>query len=168
MKVASDSGPLIHLATIQALYLLKELYDPILITDAVRKESIDRGKEEGYPDALLIETAVKEGWIKVAGAELSINETLTRFGLNMAEAQLISFCLHEECDLVLLDDDAAREVARTLGLSVRGSIGVIIEARKLEKLEKKEALGLLDELSQVMYLSREIFQMARKTLEKDT
>jgi len=100
-------------------------------------------------------------------AELPVNETFTRFGLNAAEAQLISFCLHEECDLVLLDDDAAREVARALGLSVRGSIGVIIEARKLEKLEKKEALRLLDELSQTMYLSREIYRMAKKVLETD-
>ncbi len=59
MKSAvSNSGPLIHLAKVGLLHLIK-LYD-VVIPQEVKREVVDVGKEKGYPDAFLIESAIKE------------------------------------------------------------------------------------------------------------
>ena len=50
----SNSGPLIHLAMIGRLDILKTLFDSVIIPHAVKMEVVDRGKEEGKADAFLI------------------------------------------------------------------------------------------------------------------
>ena len=63
--IASDASPLICLAKAEKLYLLRELFGRVVIEEEVKQEAIERGKEKGDPDALVIENAVKEGWIEV-------------------------------------------------------------------------------------------------------
>lgn len=115
-------------------------------------------------DAVSIEKAISDGVIKVAEHALEAN--FSTFGLHDAEAEVISLALNEKYDLVLLDDDAARELARSLGLKVRGSIGVIVEALRKKKISKKEATKLLDKLVGVMYLSGEVYAVAREAIER--
>lgn len=57
--IISNSGPLIHVARIYKLKLLKELFGEIVIPYAVKKEVVDRGKEEGMADAFLIENEIE-------------------------------------------------------------------------------------------------------------
>ncbi|MFQ5816209.1 MAG: hypothetical protein ACE5G7_06905, partial [Candidatus Hydrothermarchaeaceae archaeon] len=108
--------------------------------------------------------AIKEGWIKIVEHGARKDEH-TRFGIHKAEAGLISYALDKDVELILLDDDAAREVARALGLAVRGSVGVLIEALKKDKISKKRALEMLDGLTNVMYLSSEVYKTARNSIE---
>lgn len=163
MKVASNSGPLIHLAQINALSLLG-LYKEVVIPGKIKAEAVDRGKKEGCVDAVRIEKAIKEGMIKVV--KHAANANFSTFGLHEAEAEVVSLALNEKYDLILLDDDAARELARALGLKVRGSIGVIIDALRKKKISKKEALKFLDKLAGVMYLSGEAYAVAREAIER--
>lgn len=160
MRVASNSGPLIHLAQIRELSLLKELFGEVLITDAVKGEVV---KEKEHPDVVLIENAIQEGWIRVVKS--SGGRRFSRFGIHDAEASLISYAIKENIGVILLDDDAARELARTLDLKVRGSIGVVIESLKKGKISKVRALKILDELNRIMYLSSEVYKIARDTIE---
>ncbi len=164
MRVASNSGPLIHLAQVNALFRLKELYGGVIITEGVYLEAVERGKSEGYADAMPIEGGVKSGWIKVVKRGAAAD--FSRFGLHDAEAGIISLALSEKVDLIHLDDDPARELAKALGLKVRGSIGVIVEALKKKRASKKEALKFLNELAGLMYLSGEAYREAREALEK--
>lgn len=164
MKVISNSGPLIHLAQINAFFLLKELYKEVTITERVKVEAVERGKEEGCSDALLIEKGIKDRWIKVAKVQRKLD--FSRFGLHDAEGEVISYALDEKFDLVLIDEDVARELAETLGIKVRGSVGIIIEALQKKKISKKEALKFLDALTEVMYLSGEVYATAREGIEK--
>lgn len=160
MRVASNSGPLIHLAQIRELSLLKELFGEVLITDAVKGEVV---KEKEHSDVVLIENAIQEGWIRVVKS--SGGRRFSRFGIHDAEASLISYAIKENIGVILLDDDAARELARTLDLKVRGSIGVVIESLKKGKISKVRALKILDELNRIMYLSSEVYKIARDTIE---
>jgi predicted nucleic acid-binding protein len=45
-------------------------------------------------------------------------------------AAAIALALENRADLVLLDERKGRKVARRLGLSVRGTLGVLVEAKK--------------------------------------
>lgn len=164
MRVASNTGPIIHLAQIHGLFLLKELYGEVLITDEVRREAVNIGEKERCPDVILIENAIQKRWIKIVNSG-ERKEEFIRFGIHQAEAEIISYALEENVDLILLDDDAAREVARTLSLEVRGSIGILIEALKKNKISKRKALKMLDRLTDVMYLNSEVYKTARDSVE---
>ena len=50
MTATSNADPLIHLARIGRLNLLKEIFDEIIIPETVKVEVIDRGKEKGKPN----------------------------------------------------------------------------------------------------------------------
>ncbi|MDI3475842.1 MAG: uncharacterized protein PWQ79_1175 [Thermococcaceae archaeon] len=112
----SDSTPLIHLAKIERLELLRELFGEIVIPEAVYKECVIEGGES--EDALAIKNA---GWIKV---EKISDERLKRtlmLELDEGESEAIVLALERNAELVLIDDYDGREVARALGLKVAGT-----------------------------------------------
>ena len=55
MTAVSNAGPLIHLAKIGRLNLLKDIFNRIIIPESVKVEVIDKRKERGKPDAFLID-----------------------------------------------------------------------------------------------------------------
>ena len=71
MPAISNASPIIVLAKLGRLRLLKELYGELIITPFVKIETVDRGKELGATDALEIENAIKELFAK--GYNLSVN-----------------------------------------------------------------------------------------------
>jgi len=66
--IVSNTSPLIYLAKIGKLELLKVLFKEIVIPKQVYDEIME-GKDENYLDALFIEAEIKKGWI-------IINETI--------------------------------------------------------------------------------------------
>lgn len=65
MPATSNTSPIIALAKVGRLRLLNDLYGTVFVSPFVKVESVDKGRELGAPDALEIEKAVSEGWIKV-------------------------------------------------------------------------------------------------------
>lgn len=49
--VVVDAGPLMVLAKLNLLHLLKHLYGEIIVAEAVYREVVDDGIRHGYPDA---------------------------------------------------------------------------------------------------------------------
>jgi len=66
---------------------------------------------------------------------------------------------------VLLDDLAARRFAIGLGLEVVGSVGVLIKSAIEHKRSKEGALDALQKLARVVWLSIDVYEDARKTIE---
>ncbi len=128
---------------------------------------MDRGKERGFPDALLVEEAIRDGWISVVDVKMSggFLELCHLAGVNRGEAAVLSYA-KEKGGLVLLDDEAPRDLARSLRIPVRGTLGIIIDAARKGLLERKEALRSLDEASEMMYVSSEIYRRARTAIAK--
>lgn len=163
--IVSNSGPLIHLARIDRLKLLKELFGKVMIPQEVKIEVVDRGKEEGAPDAFLIESEIEKGWVVI---EESKNDKLKKIaesaGIENGEASAIMLAKRKKCP-ILIDDLAARRFASGLGLEVVGSLGVLIRSAKVGKISKSEALEALDKLAKVMWLGVDIYDDARKAIE---
>jgi len=125
MIVVSDASPLINLACIHRLNLLRTLYGEVVIPQAVWAEVVVEG--EGQPGA--DEVRIAE-WIKTHPVE---NRTLVRAlrqELDAGEAEAISLGLEEDADLLLMDDRVGRETAQHLGLRTVGLIGVLIVAKR--------------------------------------
>ena len=164
--VVSNSGPLIHLARIDLLNLLRQLFGKVVIPIDVRIEVVDLGKEEGAADAFLIESEIRAGWIVIEEiiTDDSVKEIAKSVGIDIGESAAIMLARRKKCP-ILLDDLVARRFATGLGLEVAGSIGVLIRSTKNQKLSKSEALDALERLARVMWLSVDVYEDARKTIE---
>ncbi len=128
---------------------------------------MDRGKERGFADALLVEEAIRNGWISVVDVKMpdEFLELCRLAGVDRGEAAVLSYA-KEKGGLALLDDEAPRDLARSLRIPVRGTLGIIIDAVRKGFLERKEALSRLDEVSEMMYVSSEIYRRARTAIAK--
>lgn len=123
-KVVCNSSPLIHLAKIGKLELLKDYFTEISIPEAVYRECVIDGKDR--EDAKRIENAA---WIRVVDIKnIDLKKALNTV-LDEGESEAIVLALQESADLILLDDYEARELARTYGLKITGTIGLLIKAK---------------------------------------
>ncbi len=164
--IVSNSGPLIHLAKVGRIKLLKDIFGEVIIPHEVKLEVVDRGKDEGMGDAFLIESEIENGWIVTdKNNDHKVKEIAESAGIDIGEASAIMLARRMKCP-VLIDDLAARRFAAGLGLEVIGSIGVLIRSAKLQKISKREAFEALDKLARVMWLSVDIYEDARMIIEK--
>jgi predicted nucleic acid-binding protein len=166
-NVVSNAGPLIHLAKANALHILQALFHTILIPDEVKTETVDKGKDKGHPDALQIEKAIQQGWIKTIQVQLNrdFKKAAKTAGLRNAEAVVIQYAYQNRL-IALLDDEPARVFARTLGIIVRGTLGILIQATKNNILNRQEAMQILDKLTETMYVSVDLYKTTRKEIDK--
>ena len=123
-KVVCNSSPLIHLAKIGKLELLKGYFTEISIPEAVYRECVIDGKDR--EDAKRIENAA---WIRVVDIKNIDLKKAFNTVLDEGESEAIVLALQESADLILLDDYEARELARTYGLKITGTIGLLINAK---------------------------------------
>ncbi len=164
--IVSNSGPLIHLAKVGRIELIRDIFGEVIIPHEVKLEVVDRGKDEGMGDAFLIESEIEDGWIVIDKSNnLKVKEIAKSAGIDIGEASAIMLARRKKCP-VLIDDLAARRFAAGLGLEAVGSIGVLIRSTKMQKISKNEALEVLDKLARVMWLSIDVYEDARMIIEK--
>ena len=167
----SNATPLIYMARLGKLHLLKEIFTQIQIPLEVKIETVNRGKRKGYPDAYVIEQALNEGWIvtdSLTMKKMKKSEALAEMtGINIGEAQAIILSKQKGEELILIDQTNAREAARQLGLRPRGTIFIILTAAKRRLITKQEAEKILENLIEVnFYISAKIYRDSLKAIEK--
>lgn len=125
MRVVCNASPLILLAKIQRLDLLTQLYGEVLIPSSVLSEiEASPGKEAGQIQARLRSRKFQHH----ETTRLALEGVPVDLGLG--EREVVALALETKADLVILDDQQGRRVAREKGLSVTGTVGVLIEARE--------------------------------------
>lgn len=126
------------LAKLSLIHLLPRLYHSVLVPSAVYAEVVTRGLELAQPDAYAVQLAVIREELTIIEAPESMAEDVEGLPLGAGEKQAIHVALTEETDYVLLDDLLAREEAQRLGLKVKGTLGVLAEASRVELLSRQE------------------------------
>jgi hypothetical protein len=124
LKVVLNTSPQILLAKIGRLDLLTQLYSDILVPASVLDEL------EAKPGEIeKIQALIQGGDFQVQKAA---NENIDRIpaDLGVGEREAIALAIEKNADLVILDDREGRKIARSRGLSVTGTIGVLVEARE--------------------------------------
>ncbi len=160
--VISNASPLIVLAKIQRLHILKELCSEIIIPEAVYKEVVIKGKDK--PEVEIIEEGCKS-WIKVIPVKNRPEVEALRAILDDGEAEVITLGQELKADLLLLDNREPRIFAKNLKLKVIGTIGIIILAWQkgliedpLKEINKMRANGF--------WLSEQLFEQIKEEVAK--
>ena len=139
--VISDTGPLLHLIEVGAAELLSHLgviqTTPTVWSELLRHAPADVANEP--PD-----------WISVCTPSASALRQATQWVhaqvLHAGEAEALAFALESQADMFLTDDTAARTIGESLGLHVRGSLGVVLFAAAAGHLNQPTCLRVLDNL----------------------
>jgi hypothetical protein len=85
------------------------------------------------PPAVVTETAPSVSlpeWIEVRSLGQPLSALVLRASLGAGERQAISLALEMEASWLILDDQPARRLAEGLGLSVIGTLGVLMAAKR--------------------------------------
>lgn len=122
--VIINTGPLLALAMIDQLDLLRTLYSQVFVPEAVAREARQRG-----PQAPGTAAVVQADWI-TRRATQSPPHPLVVATLDEGEAEVVTLAQELGIRHVLIDETAGRRVARLLGLDVSGSVGVVLRAKR--------------------------------------
>lgn len=169
--VIADASPLIALARIEQLDLLKMLFDDIVITETVQQEVLAGGD---FADSQPIKHAIEDGWVQVkrynSPTEHSINAISYVEGLDAGETSSLLYASelknNGQSVIVLIDEAKGRNIAERLSLEVIGSVGVIAMAKILGIIS--EARPLLEQLhASGYYLSTTVMKQGLQMADEN-
>lgn len=124
-RVIVNSTPLIVLCNVGKLDILRQLYTEISIPEAVFRAVTE--KEDSA--CQLVKASLD--WIHVEKIEDYAEKKMYRAKLHDGEVEVMILAQEKRnADLVIIDDNAAKKTAKYLGLSVTGTLGVLLKAKK--------------------------------------
>ncbi|WP_299291499.1 DUF3368 domain-containing protein [uncultured Mucilaginibacter sp.] len=111
--VITDTSCFILLDKINALDILHHLFSMVYTTPEIAKE---------YGSPL-------PNWIIIQAANQTLQEEFYQY-VDPGEASAIALASEVSCDYIILDDLAARKLAKKLGLTIMGTVGVLLSAKQ--------------------------------------
>jgi predicted nucleic acid-binding protein len=138
--VVSDTGPILHLHEARTLHLLQPVGE-IVVPPAVNEE-LGRwigGWNDSRPDwikSLDLPASAAEEWRPWCDAGI----------LHAGEAQALALARRSKADWFLTDEAGARLIGERLGFEVHGSLGVVLWAAAVGRVDAQEARESLGRL----------------------
>ncbi len=111
--IISDTSCFIILTNIGELELLRKVYGQIITTPEIAAEF-----GEPLPE-----------WVEIAEVKDKYRQTILELQIDKGESSAIALALETPNSIVILDDYKARKIAERLGVTLTGTIGVIIKAK---------------------------------------
>jgi len=137
-KWVVNASPVIALGRVGQVELIAQLPQTAVIPQAVKEEILNAS--EGDPARMAIET----GLFEIVDTPPPPPEILA-WDLGKGETAVLSFALAFPDWVAVLDDGAARRCARSLSISLTGTLSVVILAKQH---------GLIDSAAQVIHALR--------------
>jgi predicted nucleic acid-binding protein len=127
------------LGKVGQIHLLYPLYGTVLVPSAVYEETVRAGLARGEPDAVSIEMAFHRLHLRIIRmTESDLLPFITALPLDRGERSAIQLAMNENADWILLDDMQARKEAKRLGLQVKGTLGIFVDAVRQKQLNISE------------------------------
>lgn len=123
-KIVVNSTPLIALAKVNMLELLKEMYGQVIIPEAVYREVMEKNDVA----AQRVEAALE--WMDVRKVDPILERRMYRAKLHDGEVEVMLLAQSIGADAVIIDDGAARKTAEYLELPLTGTLGIMIKAKQ--------------------------------------
>lgn len=122
MIIIADASPLVALAICDCLEVLEQLFDEVMVSQAVFDEVTISNKPGSEKLKIYLQGKVSDmdlsGYIIDAGSTLDLGELTS-----------IALYKHLHADYLLIDEKAGRKVAKLNEVNIIGSLGVLIEAK---------------------------------------
>ena len=153
MLVVSNTSPILNLAIIDRLSLIREQFTTVIIPKGVLEE-LRVG--ENLPGSKKILEALDAKWLQVEEVQDSAMLLILKRELDAGEAEAIALALETRAQWVLLDESEARRIAKDLGLKVTGVLGILLRAcrkkrisslrKEMDRLREKAGFYIADHL----------------------
>lgn len=159
MIVVSDSGPLISLMKAAKLDLLRELYGEVRIPEAVYAGLTGNAR---YAEEAELIRSCSFVQVVAVGERKAVDILRRASGLDLGESEAIVYADDNKADILLMEEDAGRRIARAMGLRVRGSLGILLLGYDKRILSAQEVDDALDRMKAAhRRISEELYQYAR-------
>ena len=143
MIVVSDTTPLISLLKTGRLDTLEKLFGEVRIPDAVFEELTSNPR---YSDeAAAIRSYPYIDIISVSDTD-AVEQVSREDGLDLGESEAIVLTQEISADLLLMDEARGRDVARSMGLRITGTIGILLLSYEHGILNKNEIVDCVERL----------------------
>lgn len=123
MKVVINTSPLIVLFKSNLADLLPQLFTEIIVCNGVQNEVVKAGKTDISSQQLPQVTWTKR-------VNITITPIISAWSLDQGESEVLSYAWDNKGYCVIIDDAAARKVARTLKIPMLGTLGVLLLAKQ--------------------------------------
>lgn len=152
-RPAVNASPLIFLSRAGLLDMLKLEGEEIVVPKTVAEEIQRRGSDD-----LTARAIEKTTWLTIVETP-PIPDAIRAWDLGEGEASALAWGYINPGTVVIVDDLAARRCAATFGIPVRGTLGLVLTAKKMGLIP--EARPVLEKLRQSgMYLSDRVLNQA--------
>ncbi len=152
-QLVVNASPLILLGRVGRLDLPNALADEIAVPEAVLQEL--RAGDDRDDVASNVEAAA---WAKVVADE-DVSQVIAAWDLGRGETQVLAYGLAHPGWESVLDDAAARRCAASVGVSVVGTLGLVLRAKTRGVIS--DARSLVDQLRGAgLYLTDEMASRA--------
>ena len=125
MPAVSNTSPVLNLAIIGQLSLLRQQFGEIWIPPAVLEE-LRVG--EDLPGSQSVREAIESGWLRVEEVRDQPLVQVLQRDLDKGEAEAIALALQVQAEWTLLDEREGRRVAKSLRMKVTGVLGILLRA----------------------------------------
>jgi len=150
-RAVSDAGPLIHLAQVRKLHLLKKLFGYVSIVIEVKREAVDEGLRLGRADAGLIMKGVREGWIVVEDLPKSTVSVVRKLAkdenLSLADAKTLVLAKQAQAQIIV-DEKILSDMARMFGLQTWSTWTILLESLRRKHIRFADVETAIAELGE--------------------
>lgn len=123
-----NASPLIHLAEAGRLDLLRDAGANIWVPEPVAREIRAFGVEDLTARAL-----AELAWLSVRPAP-AVSEDIMTWDLGPGESSVLALARANPGSVAVMDDLAARRCAQALGIALRGTVGLVLLAKRVGRI----------------------------------
>lgn len=163
-RAVSNAGPLIHLAQIDKLEILK-LFGEILVSEEVYLEAAKEGKAGSEKIKGIGNIAIKR--LSEDGNNLAARLQV-KYELDLGEATSLALAQQEKIRLFVTDDLDAREVGKFLGFEVHGTLSIILRAFREKMISKESVIETVKKLKSgsTIYITEDLIKHIIDEIDK--
>lgn len=164
MLVISDTTPIISLMKAEKLELLQKMFETVIVPDAVYYELTENPLYSTEASQIISCSFIHKE--KVDNEEaVHILRKVT--GLDAGESEAIVMIDEKKADLLLMDEHKGRQIAKKMGITITGTVGILIQAFDENMLTEDEICGCLEKLRESnVRISESLYNLVLKHLDK--
>lgn len=143
MIVVSDTTPIISLLKINRLNLLEKLFGEVLIPNSVYEELT--ADKRFIEEEKIVKAASYIKAVSVSNPE-AVRILRMATGLDQGESEAIVLTDEWKADILLMDEAKGRTISGQMGITIMGTIGILISAYEDKLITSEEAIKCIDNL----------------------